>query len=238
MPEDFAAASTRVGEYAAALIRPGMRLGLGTGRTATAFLEALAPRLRAGLAVQALCTSEATAERARRMGIGLLDSSVPELDLDVDGTDELDSELNLLKGRGGALVREKMVASRSRRLWVLGQESKVVARLGSTHDLPVEVTKFDWRGTQATLERLLPCRVRLRGGEAAFVTDNGNYLLDLNFEVAPTGLERVAEVLQAVPGVLGHGLFLGLATAALLSDGEHVRVLGDLEARRPILPRS
>jgi ribose 5-phosphate isomerase A len=231
----FQRAAAEVAEHAATLIQPGMRLGLGTGRMATAFLEALRPRIAAGLKIRGLCSSKATEERARSIGVELLAGSGLPLDLDIDGADEFDPRLNLLKGGHGALLRETLVAERSRRFWVLADPSKAVQRLCSRNPLPVEVLPFDWEGVAASCQERLPCRCQLRGGVAdPFVTDNGNYLLHLEFPGGLTDPGEAAARLSAIAGVLGHGLFLGKATAALVSEGHGIQVVGDLEAEREI----
>ncbi|MGH7665923.1 MAG: ribose-5-phosphate isomerase RpiA [Candidatus Dormibacteria bacterium] len=236
-PEEFAAQARAVASRAAALIQPGMRLGLGSGRMATAFVEALRPRVDAGLRVSGLCTSRATEDLAREVGIGLLDSSEGELDLDVDGADEYDESLNLLKGGGGALLREKVVAQRSRRFWVLADASKRVHRLGSSRALPIEVLSYDWSGTAALCESRLGGRAERRPpGAEPFISDNGNFVLDLHL---PRGLDEpksAAGQLAGIAGVLGHGLFLGLATAVMVVEDGEVKVLGDLERHRPTPP--
>ena len=232
-PRQFASVAAEVAAQAAGLIRPGMRLGLGTGRMASAFIEALRPRIQEGLRVQGLCSSKASELLARDVGIELLSTSDGALDLDVDGADEFDSSINLLKGGGGALLREKVVAEHSRRFWLLADASKQVAQLASLHPLPVEVLPFDWEGTAALCEARFACQAEVRGGaEVPVVTDNGNYLVDLHF---PGGLADPGEValrLSGIAGVLGHGLFLGLATAAIVFDAGGVRVLGNLDSER------
>lgn len=231
----FEAAASQVAAHAAALIVPGMRLGLGSGRMASAFVEALRPRIQSGLRIQALCSSRATEVQARAAGLEILTSSQLPLDLDVDGADEYDRALNLLKGGGGALLREKVVAGRSRRFWVVADPTKQVGRLGTGRPLPVEVLTFDWEGTAALCQEQLQCRCELRGGKAdPVITDNGNYLLDLHFSSGVIELEEVARRLDRIAGVLGHGLFVGMATAALVSDGHGVRVLGSLDAQRTL----
>ena len=209
-----------------------MRLGLGTGRTASAFLDALEPRVREGLRVTAVCTSEATERRAREMGIEVLDGTGPGLDLDVDGADEVTPALDLLKGAGGAMVREKMVAERSRRFWVVADSSKRVGRLGERATLPIEVLRFDWEGTRRRIESLCRSATRLRGGGVPFVSDNGNLVLDADLAGCAMPVRELALRLSEIPGVVGHGLFLGLATAAVISDGRRLEVLGDLEGAR------
>lgn len=230
----FEASIIQVGLYAADLIKPGMRLGLGTGRTASAFLDALAKRPVAEMGLVAMCTSKRTEERARSLGIQILGSSQPPLDLDLDGADEIDPELNLVKGAGGAMVREKIVAERSRRFLVLADSTKLVERLGDGHPIPLEVLAFDWEGTAARVRDACLGEPRLRGQDQPFVTDNGNYVLDLSLPPGTWEPHRLVSELDRIPGVLGHGLFLSTATAALVSDGRSVRVLGDLEAERAI----
>ncbi len=220
-------------DFAAAQILPGMRLGLGSGRMASALVRALGARVREGLQVEALCTSRRTEALAREAGVRVIGASAGQLDLDLDGADQFDRSLNLLKGGGGALLREKVVARASRRFWVLADPGKRVARLARDRALPVEVLPFDWLGTAALCRAELGCQTQLRSaGEQPWITDNGNYILDLEFRDPPPP-SRVAARLEALPGVLGHGLFLALATAALLSDGERLQILGDLEATRP-----
>ncbi len=221
-----------MGEFAAARVAPGMRLGLGTGRTASAFLDALEPRVRQGLVVSAVCTSEATERRARSMGITLLPDTGQGLDLDIDGADEVTPGLDLIKGAGGAMVREKMVAERSRRFWVVADSSKQVGRLGERAALPIEVLRFDWEGTQRRIEGLCRLTTRLRGGRDPFISDNGNLVLDADLAGCSEPWRRLAQRLAEVPGVVGHGLFLDLATAAVISDGHGVEVLGNLEETR------
>lgn len=230
----FEASISQVGGYAADLIRPGMRLGLGTGRTASAFLDALASRPVAELELVAMCTSKRTEERARSLGIRILDSSREPLDLDLDGADEIDPELNLVKGAGGAMVREKIVAERSRRFWVIADSSKVVDRLGDSHPIPLEVLAFDWEGTAVRVRDSCQGEPKLRGADRPFVTDNGNYVLDLELAPGSWDPQQLVAELDRIPGVLGHGLFLSTATAALVSDGRSVRVLGNLEAERRV----
>jgi ribose 5-phosphate isomerase A len=232
-PEEFAAAAAEVGAYCAGLVGPGMRLGLGSGRMATAFIAALQPRIEAGLRVQGLCTSQATESVALTAGIEILSSADGPLDVDVDGADEYDRSLNLSKGGGGALLREKVVAQRSRRFWVVADSTKEVTQLATRQPLAAEILPFDWEGTAALCQQRLSCRPVLREGDGhPFRTDNGNYVLDLHF---PSGLadpQEVAARLGGIAGVLGHGLFMGLATAAIIFDGRGVQVLGDLNAER------
>lgn len=232
-PDQFATAAAAVGARAAELVRPGMRLGLGSGRMASAFVEALRPRIAAGLVVQGRCASQATEALAREVGIEILGSSGQGLDLDVDGADEFDAALNLIKGGGGALLREKVVAERSRRFWVLVDASKEVDRLCSAHPLPVEVLPYDWETTAALCETRLACRSEQRQAtDRPYRTDNGNYLLDLHFQSGIADPAGAAQHLAEIAGVLGHGLFLDLATAVLVFEQGAVRVMGQLDQDR------
>jgi ribose 5-phosphate isomerase A len=213
-----------IAERALELIPDGGVIGLGTGRAATAFIHALGERVRAGLRVRAVPTSQASADLARQLGIPLVTfEEVDALDVDVDGADEVDPRNNLIKGYGGALVREKIVAAAARRLVILVGPEKLVPVLGSRGNLPVEVVPFG----------LAPCRRRLtalgcvpqlrREEDRPFVTDNGNYILDCR--IPP--LERPGEweqALRAVPGVVGTGLFLDMDPTVLIQDGDAVQV--------------
>ncbi|HVA21870.1 MAG TPA: ribose-5-phosphate isomerase RpiA [Candidatus Micrarchaeia archaeon] len=221
-----------MGAAAAARIEPDLRLGLGSGRTVGCFLHALAPRIAAGLRVRAVCTSVATEQLARAVGVEILSGESGPLDLDVDGADELDDALRCLKGGGGALLREKVVAASSRRLWILVTAEKRVARLGTTFALPVEVLPFGWEWTQERV-RGLGLEPTRRGGADPVATDNGNFLLDCRVPGGVTDPARLDRELHAIPGVIEHGLFLGLATAALVARGDGVEQIGDLKAVRP-----
>jgi ribose 5-phosphate isomerase A len=199
-------------------------VGLGTGRAATAFVRSLAARVRAGLSIRGVPTSEATAELARGLGIPLATlDEVGHIDLTVDGADEVDPAGDLIKGYGGALVREKIVAACSRRVVILVTPEKLVPALGSRGVLPVEVVPFGLAPCRRKLAELgLAARPRVADGRL-FVTDNGNHILDC--EVAPlpdsAGLERA---LLSIPGVVGTGLFLRLAHTILVQNGDAVEV--------------
>src|SRR6185312_11716063 len=209
-------------ERALDFVRPGMRLGLGTGSTAAHFVNLLGERVRAGLKIVAVPTSEATRAQAERLGIALttLDEA-PQLDLTVDGADEIAPDLSLIKGGGGALLREKIVASASERMVVIADQSKWVEVLGR-FPLPVEIAPF---GAGATLRAVRaaiagaaqPGSLDFRQGRDghAFVTDGGHWIIDaaLGRIDDPAGLARA---LAAVPGVMEHGLFVGLAAVAIV----------------------
>ena len=216
---------------AVAEVRPGMKLGLGSGRTAEHFVRLLGEKVRAGLEVIGVPTSERTAELARELGIPLATlDEVPALDLDVDGADEIDPELRLIKGGGGALLREKIVAAASKRMLVLGDPSKTVKTLGA-FPLPIEVVPFGLAATRRAIDRavgallLSPRMELLEAYVAPYVTDGGHYILDASFGRIPDP-EALARALEATPGVVDHGLFLGLATAAIIGRSDGVDRLG------------
>ena len=213
-------------------VRPGMRLGLGTGSTARHFVELLGERVRAGLDVMAVATSEATRLDAERCGVPLttLDDT-PALDLTVDGADEIAPDLSLIKGGGGALLREKIVAQASARMVVIADESKWVATLGR-FPLPIEVEPFGLGATRRAVE--LACAeagapgpaVLRRGKDGhAFVTDGGHWLLDAALQRIADP-KALAERLSPIAGVVEHGLFIGLAQTAILAGDTGVRVVG------------
>jgi ribose 5-phosphate isomerase A len=221
------AAAARALEF----VRPGMRLGLGTGSTAYHFVALLGERVRTGLRVTAVPTSEATRAQASSLGIALttLDET-PELDLTVDGADEIAPDLTLIKGGGGALLREKIVAAASGKMVVIADESKWVPILGR-FPLPIEITPFGATATQRAIEAAVAASgcagpITRRAGQNghAFVTDGGHWLLDakLGHIADPPSL---AGRLAAVPGVMEHGLFIGLAQTAILAGPDGVRVV-------------
>jgi ribose 5-phosphate isomerase A len=203
---------------AAALVTDGMVLGLGSGTTMQHVLDALSERVRAGLRVVGVPTSETTAARARALGIPLATlAEQPDPDLALDGADEIDPRLDLVKGRGGSLLREKVVATAARRLVIVADASKLVPVLGTQAPLPVEVVPFAAAWCTRRLARL-GLRPALRGGEAQpFVTDNGNWILDCAFGPLADVVTLAAEV-RALPGVVEHGLFLGMAETAVVAQ--------------------
>jgi ribose 5-phosphate isomerase A len=221
----------RAAAAAVAEVKPGMKLGLGSGRTAEHFVRLLGEKVRAGLDVIGVPTSERTAELARELGIPLATlDEVPALDLDVDGADEIDPELRLIKGGGGALLREKIVATASKRMLVLGDPSKTVKTLGA-FPLPIEVVPFGLAATRRAIDRavdklLLSPQMKLRQANGnTFVTDGGHYIFDASFGRIPDP-EALARALEATPGVVDHGLFLGLATTAIIGRSDGVDRLG------------
>ena len=209
---------TPLAERALSLLPDGAMVGLGTGHAATAFVHALAGRVRAGFRVTGVPTSEESGRLARRLGIPLTTlDDVPFVDVDVDGADEVDPAGNLIKGYGGALVREKVVAAASRRLVILVGPEKLVPMLGGRGTLPVEVIPFAVGPVSRQLAVLgCPPRVRTHDG-SRFVSDNGNLILDCS--VGP--LDNPAELdaaIRAIPGVAGTGLFLGMSPTVLVLD--------------------
>jgi ribose 5-phosphate isomerase A len=211
-------------ERALALVPNGSVVGLGSGRAASAFIRALGERVGQGLRVRGVPTSRASAELAREVGIPLVDlSEVETIDVDVDGADEVDPQCNLIKGLGGALLREKIVAAASRQLVILVGAEKVVPVLGTRGILPVEIVPFGLEFCERRLTALgLKPIFRLRDGKP-FVTDNGNHILDCRIGPIedPAEFERA---IHAIPGVVGTGLFLGMAHTVLIQTGATVEV--------------
>jgi ribose 5-phosphate isomerase A len=212
-------------------VRAGMRLGLGSGTTAKHFIELLAQRVRAGLDVIAVPTSEATRSDAERLGIPLTSlDETPQLDLTVDGADEIAPDLSLIKGGGGALLREKIVAAASDRMIVIADDSKWVDVLGR-YPLPVEVIPFGLAATQRAIAAAFAqsgvsgqMGVRKAKDGHVFVTDGGHWIIDAHLgriEDAP----RLAGLLSLIPGVVEHGLFIGLARTAILAGAQGIRVV-------------
>lgn len=222
----------RAAERAMRFVAPGMRLGLGSGSTARHFVDLLGAAVRDGLDVVGVPTSEATRAQAAGLGVPLTDlDATPELDLCVDGADEFDLSLRLIKGGGGALLREKIVASAARRMIVITDGSKRVERLGR-FPLPVEVAPFGLRSTARAVERaaanlgcVSPAVLRMAGAEP-FVTDGGHHILDCAFGAIPDA-DALAAALDPLPGVMGHGLFIGLASAVICAQEEDIVVFGD-----------
>ena len=208
-------------EHALELVMDGARVGLGTGRAAAAFIDALGARVRRGLRVSCVPTSSASAHRARELGIALieLDADVV-LDLTVDGADEVSPALDLVKGRGGALVRERIVAAASQRQVIVVGPEKLVRALGACGPVPIEVVPFGLGPVLREVKRLgLRAVVRRDASDAPFSTDNGNHILDcmLGEPLADRAAARaLAEALRAIPGVVDTGLFIGTAERVLV----------------------
>jgi len=221
------AAAAQALEY----VEDGMQLGLGTGSTAKHFVELLGERVRGGLRVIGVPTSEATRADAERCGVPLTTlDAIDRLDLTVDGADEIDPSLNLIKGGGGALLREKIVAAASTRMVVISDDSKWVETLGR-FPLPVEVIPFGLGATRRALvaafgQAGVAGEISLRQGKDghAFVTDGGHWIVDAHLGRIPDPA-RLAALLSAVPGVVEHGLFIGLAQTAILAGSQGLRIV-------------
>jgi ribose 5-phosphate isomerase A len=206
------------------LVEPDMTIGLGSGRALWKLLELLAER---GEPVRTVVASSRTDELARAAGFEVLTlDGTFELDLALDGADEVDPSLGLIKGGGGALLREKIVISAARRFAVVAEAEKKVSRLGEGFRLPVEVVQFGWKDTQRRLAALLPdAPQRLREDGEAYLTDEGHFILDCTLPAVPDVAELGRSIKQ-IPGVVEHGLFIGLATEAVLGhDDGSVEVL-------------
>lgn len=217
-------------DRALSLVRDDTLVGLGSGRAATAFVKALGARVGQGLRVKGVPTSDATAALARSVGVPLVDLEAGDLDLAVDGADEVTPNLDLVKGWGGALVRERIVAMAARRRVILVDRDKLVDRLGRRGRLPVEVIPLAAPLCRARLEAL-GCRPAMRAADGrAFVTDNWNLILDCALDPIddPRALERA---IRAIPGVVDTGLFLGVADTVLVWDDGAVRTLERKEPR-------
>ena len=218
-------------ERALSYVEPGMRLGLGTGSTAAKFVDLLGAKVKGGLDIVGVPTSEATRLQAERLGIRLttLDET-PFLDLTIDGADELDEHLRLIKGGGGALLREKIVATSSERTIIIADASKKVATLGK-FPLPLEVVKFGLQATINMIDGLASeagmdgdISVRQGPGGQPFITDNGNYVLDCAFG-AIRDPEALEDILRSVPGVVESGLFIGVADIGIIGGPGGVEVI-------------
>ena len=219
------------GEAALAHIESGMRLGLGTGSTAEAFVRALGVRVAEGLQVVGVPTSERTAALARSLSIPIATlDEIPELNLTIDGADEIGPDLVLVKGGGGALLREKIVAAASKRMIVIADASKVVDTIGA-FPLPIEVVPFGLTSTRLKIEAIardlgLSGAIELRRAAdgSPYLTDGGHFILDASFRRIP-GPEALARALATIPGVVEHGLFIGLATLAIVAGADGIKTL-------------
>jgi ribose 5-phosphate isomerase A len=213
-------------ERALELIADNSVIGLGSGRAAQSFVRALGERVRAGsLRVRGVPTSDDTAALAREVGVPLLTlGDVGVLDVTIDGADEVDPHLDLIKGYGRALVREKIVAASSRRLVILVGEEKLVPCLGSRGKLPVEVLPFGLPLCERRLRELGCNPVPFQKDGRLFLTDNGNYILDCQIGPIPDAT-RLEQEIRAIPGVVGTGLFLGMADTVLVGDRNDFRLI-------------
>ena len=220
----------KAAEAALAHVEDGMRLGIGTGSTAEEFVRLLAEKVAGGLRVEGVPTSERTARLCVELGVPLKSlDELPELDLTIDGADEVDGRLRLIKGGGGALLREKIVAGASQRMIVIADESKVVETLGA-FKLPIEVNPFGLVATRIAIEKVaarlgLSGAITLRStGSDTFMTDGGHYILDASFGRIPDA-DALASNLNDIPGVVEHGLFINMASLAIIAGPAGARTL-------------
>lgn len=208
-------------------VKDGMVLGLGTGSTAGFVVQALGARMATGLKIIGIPTSERTATLARSLGIPLATfAEYQRIDLTIDGADEVErGSLNLIKGLGGALLREKIVAAASRRLVIVVDQEKLVDRLGGQSPVPVEVVQFGWQSTAAALERLgtMP-RLRHAAEDHPFITDGGNYILDCKFG-AIADAQSLERRINSIVGVVECGLFIGRASDVIVATTDGVEVM-------------
>jgi ribose 5-phosphate isomerase A len=220
----------KAAEAALAHVEDGMRLGIGTGSTAEEFVRLLAEKVADGFRIEGVPTSERTARLCLELGVPLKSlEELPELDLTIDGADEVDGQLRLIKGGGGALLREKIVAAASARMIVIADETKLVETLGR-FPLPIEVNPFGLAATRKAIDKVaaalnLSGEITLRStGKETFMTDGGHYILDASFGRIPDA-EALSERLHAIPGVVEHGLFINLASAAVIAGPAGARML-------------
>jgi ribose 5-phosphate isomerase A len=223
---DADALKRAAGEHAASLVQTGMVVGLGTGSTAVFATRRIGELLASGALrdVTGIPTSRATEEEARRVGIPLLPDAMPrDVDLTIDGADEVSPALDLIKGGGGALFREKVVAQATRRLVIVVDDSKLSPALGTRHALPVEVARFGWKSQERFLESIggKP-RLRLGSGGSPYETDQGNWIFDCAFGPIADAPALAAE-LGARAGIVEHGLFCGLATEVIVAGADAIR---------------
>lgn len=212
-------------EKAVERVEDGMILGIGTGSTVEFAIKKLGEMIKSGLKIQGIPTSIRTKKQAKECGIPLIDiNDYNEIDLTIDGADEVDSYLNLIKGGGGALTREKIIAYHSKKVVIIVDESKIVKKLGVGVPIPVEVTKFGWNATKKSLEEL-NCESELRKiMDELYITDNSNYILDCDFGKIEDP-EALSNQINSIPGVVENGLFLGLADEVIVGSKQGIITL-------------
>lgn len=220
----------RVGELAALLVEDGSTVGLGSGSTALAFVRALGRRVQDGLEITAVSSSNQTAQVARESGIRLVELLGP-LDIVVDGADAIErGTLHAIKGLGGALTREKIVAAASDRLVLIADHRKIMTSLSESQPaipIPVEVVAFGWERTRGLLETFGKPVLRM-AGDQPFVTDNSNLILDL-FDADYSDVQTLAAEIKSLTGVVDHGFFLSMATEAIIAWEDHIEELAALD---------
>jgi ribose 5-phosphate isomerase A len=217
-------AKKRAAEHAIGMVRDGNIVGLGTGSTARFAIEGLGRLVREGLSIKGVPTSVATERLAREQGIPLVElNDVDKIDITIDGADEIDPAFDMIKGGGGALTREKLVALASAKRVILVDESKLVSKLGHSHLLPVEVLPFAWKMSQRRLEKLGgTASLRLQNNEP-LLTDNGNHILDCGFGPIDNAREMEGQI-KLLPGVIECGLFVGIADTLVIGFADRVEV--------------
>jgi ribose 5-phosphate isomerase A len=216
----------KAARQAAELVEPNMVVGLGTGSTATYFIDALIARAKAGLRIVCIPTSERSAAQARAGGLEIVNFDThPTIDLTIDGADEIKRDsLDLVKGLGGALLREKIVASASRRLVIIADSSKLVDWLGTTAPIPVEVTRFGWEATREKLRATgATVNQRITAAGAPYITDGGNFILDAKYDPIADA-RALNDAIRDIVGVVETGLFVGMAEMALVADASGVTI--------------
>ncbi len=217
----------RAAAQAVEAIADGMVVGLGTGSTTRFAVDMIGERVQSGALkdILGVPTSEATAQQATALGIPLVSlADVPRIDVAIDGADEVDPQLNLTKGWGGALVREKLVEMHAERLIIIVDDSKLVRKLGTRGPLPVEVTPFGWEIQARWLAETLGCRVERRMDDGSpYITDNRNFILHCHFSAGIDDPSAVAQALAGRTGVVGHGLFLNMATDVIVAAPDGIR---------------
>jgi ribose 5-phosphate isomerase A len=214
-------------ETAAAQLHDGMIVGLGTGSTAAFAIDAIGKRVAQGLKIIGVPTSQRTTQQATALGIPLAPVEEHEwIDVTIDGADEVElGTLNLIKGRGGALLREKIVASSTRKLIIVVDESKIVTRLGSHDPIPVEVVSFGWQTTERRLQRIGGNPIlRYKSDGSVFLTDGGHYILDCKFGPLPESLDTERKLNDTV-GVVEHGMFLGMTGMVIVGGVNGIQIL-------------
>lgn len=214
-------------ESAAELIQDGMVVGLGSGTTAKLVVEAIGKRVKTGLRLTGVSTSEKTSAQAKELGIPLATlAEYPQLDLAIDGADEVElGTLNLIKGGGGNLLREKLVAIASPRFAIIVDERKLVDKLGATFSLPVEVVPFGWQSTQGRLQKLgANPKLRMQPNGEVFITDGGHYILDCHFGPIESA-SKLASELDGTVGVVEHGLFIGMTSLVVVGQPNGIQIL-------------
>ncbi len=213
------------GEYAANFVKEGMKVGLGTGSTVYWTIQKLGERVKEGLSFQAIPTSKETESLSKQLSIPLISlNEIDILDLTIDGADEIDSNLQLIKGGGGALLREKIVANSSKELIIIADESKLVTHLG-TFPLPVEITPFSWKQTERKI-RSLGCQTTLRlQNNETFITDNNNVIIDCVFPQNITNPANLHTQLKMITGVVETGLFVNMTSKAIIGTKNGIKEL-------------